>query len=62
MRETNARLAASGYPLDTREEEKAKINDAFSSFSYDSAASQSGKKSKDKGTKNTNKRSIEKKD
>ena len=60
MNETNARLAASGYPLDTREEERAKINDAFSSFSYDSAASQSGKKGKEKGTKSTKKRNNEK--
>ena len=60
MNETNARLAASGYPLDTREEERAKINDAFSSFSYDSAASQSGKKGKEKGMKSTNKRNNEK--
>ncbi len=44
MNETNARLQASGYKLDTREEERAKINDAFSSFSYDNATQQTGKK------------------
>ena len=44
MKETNARLESSGYKLDTRDEEKTKINDAFASFSYDSATSQVGKK------------------
>jgi hypothetical protein len=49
MRETNARLQASGYQLDTREQEQAKINDAFASFSYDQAQTTS---SKSKRTKN----------
>lgn len=46
MNQTNARLEASGYKLDTREQEASKINDAFASFSYDAATSQSGKKDK----------------
>lgn len=50
MRETNARLEASGYKLDTREQEQSKINDAFASFSYNDATSQVGQK-KGKSTK-----------
>jgi hypothetical protein len=42
MRETNARLEASGYKLDTREEEQSKIKDAFASFSYDAATVKGG--------------------
>lgn len=34
-RETNARLEASGFKLDTKEEEAKRLNDAFASFSYD---------------------------
>ena len=34
---TNNRLEQSGFKLDTREEEKAKISEAFTSFSYESA-------------------------
>jgi hypothetical protein len=49
MKETNARLQASGYQLDTREQEQAKINDAFASFSYDAATTKSSGK-KGKGT------------
>lgn len=46
MRETNARLQSSGYQLDTREQEQAKINDAFASFSYDQAQTTSSKNNK----------------
>ena len=38
-KETNARLKASGYKLDTREEEAARLSAAMSSFSYDSNSS-----------------------
>lgn len=41
--QTNSRLEQSGFHLDTREEEQARLNEAFASFSYDSA--QSKKKS-----------------
>jgi len=33
---TNARLEASGFKLDTKEEEAAKISEGLASFSYDS--------------------------
>lgn len=46
MRETNARLQSSGYQLDTREQEQAKINDAFASFSYDQAQTSPSKNKK----------------
>jgi hypothetical protein len=36
---TNNRLEAEGFKLDTREEEKAKLNAAMASFSYDSTTS-----------------------
>ena len=36
---TNNRLEAGGFKLDTREEEKAKLNAAMASFSYDSTTS-----------------------
>mmetsp|Transcript_26136 Transcript_26136/g.61383 ORF Transcript_26136/g.61383 Transcript_26136/m.61383 type:complete len:135 (+) Transcript_26136:158-562(+) len=36
---TNNRLEAQGFQLDTREQEKAKINAAMASFSYESATS-----------------------
>lgn len=49
MNETNARLTASGYKLDSKEEENAKINDAFASFSYDAATSTSKSKPSQKG-------------
>ena len=52
MNETNARLTASGYKLDSREEENAKINAAFASFSYDTAtatATTTSKSSQKKG-------------
>jgi len=54
MKETNERLQASGYSLDTREQEQAKINDAFASFSYDQAMSSKGnnnRNSKEGGSK-----------
>lgn len=35
---TNNRLEASGFKLDTREEEKTKLAEAMASFSYDSAS------------------------
>ena len=41
---TNNRLEQSGFKLDTREEEKAKLSDALSSFSYDASPSGSKKK------------------
>jgi hypothetical protein len=41
--QTNNRLEQSGFKLDTREEEQARLSSALSSFSYDSTAS-SGKK------------------
>mmetsp|Transcript_27235 Transcript_27235/g.33670 ORF Transcript_27235/g.33670 Transcript_27235/m.33670 type:complete len:186 (+) Transcript_27235:100-657(+) len=42
---TNERLVASGYKLDTKEEEESKMKDAFASFSYDKAtSSKPGKK------------------
>jgi hypothetical protein len=37
--ETNNRLERSGFKLDTAEEEKARLSDALSSFSYDSSPS-----------------------
>ncbi len=43
MRETNARLEASGYKLDSREEEAAKMKAGFASFSYDSNSAPSSK-------------------
>lgn len=56
MNETNARLSASGYKLDSREEENAKISDAFASFSYDAATSTASKSSQKGGSKkNTSK-------
>lgn len=45
---TNARLEASGFKLDTREEEAAKISEGLASFSYDAATSNKAK-SKDTG-------------
>ncbi len=41
---TNNRLEASGFKLDTREEEKAKLSEAMASFSYESASPSSKKK------------------
>lgn len=37
--ETNNRLEQGGFKLDTPEEEKARLSDALSSFSYDSTPS-----------------------
>jgi hypothetical protein len=37
-KKTNARLEASGFKLDTKEEEASRLSDAMSSFSYDSIA------------------------
>mmetsp|Transcript_2006 Transcript_2006/g.2683 ORF Transcript_2006/g.2683 Transcript_2006/m.2683 type:complete len:164 (+) Transcript_2006:224-715(+) len=39
-KKTNARLEASGFALDTKEEEESKISDAFKTFSYDSYSPQ----------------------
>ena len=36
---TNNRLEASGFKLDTREEEQAKLSSAMASFSYDASTS-----------------------
>lgn len=41
-KQTNARLEKDGFKLDTKEEEKARLADAMSSFSYESSSS-SGK-------------------
>mmetsp|Transcript_62034 Transcript_62034/g.72538 ORF Transcript_62034/g.72538 Transcript_62034/m.72538 type:complete len:168 (+) Transcript_62034:3-506(+) len=38
-KETNSRLEKSGYKLDTREEEAARLSDAMASFSYGDSAS-----------------------
>lgn len=35
--ETNARLAKGGFPLDTKEEEEARIQEGLLSYSYDTA-------------------------
>lgn len=35
-RATNSRLEKSGFKLDTKEEEAARLSEAFASFSYDS--------------------------
>ena len=43
---TNNRLEAEGFRLDTREEEKAKLNAAMASFSYESTTSSKGRPSK----------------
>lgn len=49
-RETNDRLEQRGFKLDTKEEEQARLNDAFASFSYDDI---NGAKSKSNGSKNS---------
>jgi hypothetical protein len=41
-------LEKSGFKLDTKEEEAARLNEAFASFSYDSVSTE-GKKSVGKG-------------
>mmetsp|Transcript_8452 Transcript_8452/g.12526 ORF Transcript_8452/g.12526 Transcript_8452/m.12526 type:complete len:179 (-) Transcript_8452:202-738(-) len=43
-RQTNARLEASGFALDTKEEEEARISDAFKTFSYDASMGGDNKK------------------
>lgn len=43
-KETNARLEASGFPLDTKEDEDVRISDAFKSFSYDTSLGGDSKK------------------
>lgn len=50
-RETNARLEKSGFKLDTKEEEEARLSSALSSFSYDgnSSAGKSNPKTAGKG-------------
>lgn len=50
-RETNARLEKSGFKLDTKEEEEARLSSALSSFSYDgnSSAGKSNQKTAGKG-------------
>lgn len=60
MNETNARLTASGYKLDTREEENAKINDAFASFSYDAATTSTTSKSNQKKEAKSKKKNTSK--
>jgi len=44
--ETNNRLEKSGFKLDTREEETAKLSSALSSFSYDSSSAKTKSGSK----------------
>jgi len=46
-KQTNARLQSEGFKLDTKEEENAKISEAFASFSYD--ATTKGAKKFDQG-------------
>ncbi len=48
--QTNSRLEASGFKLDTREEEHARLSDALASFSYDGSTKkvQAGYRSKTK--------------
>lgn len=50
-KETNARLEKSGFKLDTKEEEEARLSSALSSFSYDgnSSAGKSSQKTAGKG-------------
>lgn len=43
-RETNKRLEKSGFKLDTKEEETARLSGALSSFSYDSSTAKQGKR------------------
>lgn len=53
-RETNARLEKSGFKLDSKEEEQAKLNSAFASFSYDDATAKTPKSAgKGYGNKNS---------
>jgi len=47
--ETNARLAKSGFPLDTKEEEHSKIQEGLASFSYEDAMGLKKTKSVNKG-------------
>jgi hypothetical protein len=56
---TNNRLEASGFALDTREEEQARLSDALSSFSYESSTSSSKKtgKGSSKGKPSTDSKS-----
>ena len=51
---TNARLEASGFPLDTKEEEEAKIREAFKSLSYEPVSTSSNKKIQSKGNRYAN--------
>lgn len=56
-RETNSRLEASGFQLDTKEEEMKRLNDALSSSAYDSFASSGSNKKKNVGKGYNNDRS-----
>eukprot|EP00554_Chaetoceros_debilis_P004960 CAMPEP_0194090250 /NCGR_PEP_ID=MMETSP0149-20130528/38213_1 /TAXON_ID=122233 /ORGANISM="Chaetoceros debilis, Strain MM31A-1" /LENGTH=159 /DNA_ID=CAMNT_0038774441 /DNA_START=128 /DNA_END=607 /DNA_ORIENTATION=+ len=56
QKKTMARLEESGYALDTKEEEDAKISNAFASFSYDANMSSDKKKSAGKGYGNKTER------
>lgn len=49
--QTNNRLEASGFKLDTREEEQARLSSALASFTYDGSSS-SGQKKKQTGYNN----------
>ena len=57
-RQTNARLEASGFKLDSREEEQAKLSSALSSFSYDSNSSAGKSKVSDRGYGNTSSSAV----
>lgn len=48
-RATNARLEKSGFKLDSKEEEQARLSEAFASISYDQASSSKYPKSTGKG-------------
>ena len=53
MKETNDRLQSTGYKLDSREEENAKIKVAFASFSYDTSATTTASSQKGGRKKNS---------
>jgi hypothetical protein len=55
-------LEKSGFKLDTKEEESARLSEAFSSFSYDSVASKGQKSNAGKGygNKSESKTSVSK--
>uniref|UniRef100_A0A7S4N6H7 Uncharacterized protein n=1 Tax=Odontella aurita TaxID=265563 RepID=A0A7S4N6H7_9STRA len=52
---TNARLEASGFKLDTREEEATRLSEGLASFSYDSVSSGTKKNGPGRGFSSTSK-------